>query len=189
MAAEPILRCVTETESWDYVITKERTVIGRSANTGAQPDCALGAAKAISRQHAVLTRVLTRVNDAASGLAEYHLQCLAKNPIAINEETFSSADPPARVQPRDRILIGPVALYFLEPDDGAAPPAALPTTLLVGGGSLKKRLEASRVQDKVDRLFSAVPDTPRSEARLGLYPIVTFQYSSTTLYQFSYHIQ
>jgi hypothetical protein len=26
-------------------------------------------------------------------------------------------------------------------------------------------------------------------ARLGLYPIVTFQYSSTTLYQFSYHIQ
>ena len=24
---------------------------------------------------------------------------------------------------------------------------------------------------------------------LGLYPIVTFQYSSTTLYQFSYHIQ
>jgi hypothetical protein len=24
---------------------------------------------------------------------------------------------------------------------------------------------------------------------LGLYPIVTFQYSSTTLYQVSYHIQ
>jgi microcystin degradation protein MlrC len=29
----------------------------------------------------------------------------------------------------------------------------------------------------------------RRQARLGLYPIVTFQYSSTTLYQFSYHIQ
>jgi hypothetical protein len=27
------------------------------------------------------------------------------------------------------------------------------------------------------------------EPRLGLYPIVTFQYSSTTLYQVSYHIQ
>jgi hypothetical protein len=26
-------------------------------------------------------------------------------------------------------------------------------------------------------------------AKLGLYPIVTFQYSTTTLYQFSYHIQ
>jgi hypothetical protein len=26
-------------------------------------------------------------------------------------------------------------------------------------------------------------------ARLGLYPIVTFQYISTTLYQVSYHIQ
>ena len=27
------------------------------------------------------------------------------------------------------------------------------------------------------------------EAGLGLYPIVTFQYNSTTLYQVSYHIQ
>jgi hypothetical protein len=26
-------------------------------------------------------------------------------------------------------------------------------------------------------------------ARVGLYPIVTFQYSSTTLYHISYHIQ
>jgi hypothetical protein len=26
-------------------------------------------------------------------------------------------------------------------------------------------------------------------ARLGLYPVVTFQYSSTALYQVSYHIQ
>ena len=29
----------------------------------------------------------------------------------------------------------------------------------------------------------------RRAARLGLYPIVTFQYSSTTLSQVSYHIQ
>jgi hypothetical protein len=29
----------------------------------------------------------------------------------------------------------------------------------------------------------------RIKVALGLYPIVTFQYSSTTLYQFSYHIQ
>ena len=29
----------------------------------------------------------------------------------------------------------------------------------------------------------------RFEVELGLYPIVSFQYSSTTLYQFSYHIQ
>ena len=27
------------------------------------------------------------------------------------------------------------------------------------------------------------------EAAVGLYPIVTFEYSSTTLYQVSYHIQ
>jgi hypothetical protein len=27
------------------------------------------------------------------------------------------------------------------------------------------------------------------DRRVGLYPIVTFQYSSTTLYQVSYHIQ
>ena len=26
------------------------------------------------------------------------------------------------------------------------------------------------------------------QANIGLYPIVTFQYSSTTLYQVSYHI-
>ena len=29
----------------------------------------------------------------------------------------------------------------------------------------------------------------RFEVRIGLYSIVTFQYGSTTLYQFSYHIQ
>ena len=28
-----------------------------------------------------------------------------------------------------------------------------------------------------------------NEVAVGSYPIVTFQYSSTTLYQFSYHIQ
>ena len=33
------------------------------------------------------------------------------------------------------------------------------------------------------------PDQSASPARLGLYPIVTSQYSSTTLYQVSYHIQ
>ena len=27
------------------------------------------------------------------------------------------------------------------------------------------------------------------DLQVGSYPIVTFQYSSTTLYQFSYHIQ
>jgi hypothetical protein len=32
-------------------------------------------------------------------------------------------------------------------------------------------------------------DAPSAEVGLGLYPIVTFQYSSTTLYQVSYHIQ
>jgi hypothetical protein len=32
---------------------------------------------------------------------------------------------------------------------------------------------------------SSIPAT----AKVGLYPIVTFQYSSTTLYQFSYHIR
>jgi hypothetical protein len=29
----------------------------------------------------------------------------------------------------------------------------------------------------------------RVKAHLGFYPTATFQYSSTTLYQFSYHIQ
>jgi hypothetical protein len=29
----------------------------------------------------------------------------------------------------------------------------------------------------------------RAAALIGLYPIVTFQYCSTTLYQFSYQIQ
>jgi hypothetical protein len=29
----------------------------------------------------------------------------------------------------------------------------------------------------------------RRKVRVGLYPIVTLQYSSTTLYQVSYHIQ
>jgi hypothetical protein len=29
----------------------------------------------------------------------------------------------------------------------------------------------------------------KTQATIGLYPIVTFQYSSTTLSQFSYHIQ
>jgi hypothetical protein len=43
---------------------------------------------------------------------------------------------------------------------------------------------------------AAAPATPESafdrafrEARLGLYPIVTSQYSSTTLYQVSCHIR
>ena len=41
-------------------------------------------------------------------------------------------------------------------------------------------------------LCSAQPTFARfagTAVELGLYPIVTFQYSSTTLYQFSYHIQ
>ena len=40
---------------------------------------------------------------------------------------------------------------------------------------LRKEREAARVE--------------AAAARLGSYPIVTFQYSSTTLYQVSYHIQ
>jgi hypothetical protein len=38
-------------------------------------------------------------------------------------------------------------------------------------------------------VIAATTCTRRGRHRLGLYPIVTFQYSSTTLYQFSYHIQ
>jgi hypothetical protein len=36
---------------------------------------------------------------------------------------------------------------------------------------------------------AAVHAAMAKQALLGLYPIVTFQYSSTTLYQVSYHIQ
>jgi hypothetical protein len=37
--------------------------------------------------------------------------------------------------------------------------------------------------------FGRVAVSEPAAAGLGLYPIVTFQYSSTTLYQFSYHIR
>ena len=47
---------------------------------------------------------------------------------------------------------------------------------------------APRVADTTIRVFgSPFPAQPKVD--VGLYPIVTFQYSSTTLYQFSYHIQ
>jgi hypothetical protein len=41
----------------------------------------------------------------------------------------------------------------------------------------------------LDRAGAAAAALPGAEAWLGLYPIATFQYSSTTLYQVSYHIQ
>jgi hypothetical protein len=34
-----------------------------------------------------------------------------------------------------------------------------------------------------------VEDLQAAQAAVGLYPIVTLQYSSTTLYQVSYHVQ
>ena len=42
--------------------------------------------------------------------------------------------------------------------------------------------------DSEDRLGHALAASPLGD-QVGLYPIVTFQYSATTLYQVSYHIQ
>jgi hypothetical protein len=55
------------------------------------------------------------------------------------------------------------------------------------------RLPGDGVRDVVDLLLVGHRQDPPAVAGrhpdLGLYPIVTFQYSSTTLYQVSYHIQ
>jgi hypothetical protein len=50
------------------------------------------------------------------------------------------------------------------------------------------RREADGAQGFVTSMRALLAE-PGAVAPLGLYPIVTFQYSSTTLYQFSYHIQ
>jgi coatomer protein complex subunit gamma len=40
-----------------------------------------------------------------------------------------------------------------------------------------------------DQMLENVTMQMEGDEEVGLYPIVTFQYSSTTLYQASYHIQ
>jgi hypothetical protein len=50
--------------------------------------------------------------------------------------------------------------------------------------------EPTRLAARGGGQHKAVADEEaEAEVRLGIYPIVTFQYSSTTLYQVSYHIQ
>ena len=47
-----------------------------------------------------------------------------------------------------------------------------------------------RAAERHEQLVVAEQAGPRSrDLRVALYPIVTFQYSSTNLYQVSYHIQ
>ena len=104
--------------------------------------------------------MLERHTDPATGDTRFAVTCVGKNSMAVNEAVFSSADGPVEIVLGDMVLVGPVALYFL-PHGSAAEDfaAALPEApeLAVHGGSMKKRVEAFRVQEKVDRLFSSSP--------------------------------
>jgi hypothetical protein len=67
-----------------------------------------------------------------------------------------------------------------EPADFGPPAAALPPTAAVAAAPELADAELTNAAQLRGRV---------AVVRVGSYPIVTFQYSSTTLYQFSYHIQ
>jgi hypothetical protein len=59
-----------------------------------------------------------------------------------------------------------------------------------GGGTLSGWYYRWATQGCVSRFFFCAREPGTAiEVRVGLYPIVTFQYSSTTLYHFPYNIQ
>ena len=72
-----------------------------------------------------------------------------------------------------------LALSRIGPGDGA-------TRLLPG--SHKSNIAARSVPEMAPTEGGTMEGVPGAVS-IGLYPIVTLQYSSTTLYQFSYHIR
>jgi hypothetical protein len=57
-----------------------------------------------------------------------------------------------------------------------------------GGGGRSLDSRARRCPVEMEYCYN-LSDEDGCQARIGLYPIVTFQYSSTTSYQVSYHMQ
>ena len=98
---------------------------------------------------------------------------LAAGDIAVHEQHPAvGAARDQQLQLRDEVdLVDPAAVQFLGPDDLQP----LPTGSLAGVPLRFTRGSPQRVE--------------RPAGGAGLYPIVTSQCISTTLYQFSYHIQ
>ena len=70
---------------------------------------------------------------------------------------------------------------FGEP--AVSPPGPMATTATTATATRLDSVGSRRREDERRK------NGPMAEARQGLYPIVTLQHSSTTLYQVSYHIQ
>jgi hypothetical protein len=67
---------------------------------------------------------------------------------------------------------------------------ALLAALALGAGSAAAAAAGCPGELRYNNICLPKAFPPRAPiSKVGLYPIVTFQYSSTTLYQFSYHIQ
>jgi hypothetical protein len=68
-------------------------------------------------------------------------------------------------------------------------------SLAHAGARARERDEAERsLKARLDKSERSLAQAgararERDEVEIGLYPIITFQYSSTTLFQVSYHIQ
>jgi nucleoside-diphosphate-sugar epimerase len=60
---------------------------------------------------------------------------------------------------------------------------------LVARGHSVRSLDQVKTRDPGLAPADVLIGSTAEPADVGLYPIVTFQYSSTTLYQFYYHIQ